>query len=235
MKTILTVIIMLMTVTLIVACTTQSPADTEVVVLRDITDKHLAQPDTNEILSLYELESKWNGGVFRISDLSNVSFNQAIETKLEARNEWLSNELDRDKEIKKFKNKVSEIIINNEKDSIGKESSSIYLPIARELNKLSAGKMQKRVLLIYSDLMENTSGMSFYDKQKLSLLKTNPDSITKYFDSQLKLKNLDEITIYMVYKPADEQADEEYKIVSGFYKNLFESKGAKVEITASIN
>jgi len=235
MKTILTVIIMLMAVTLIVACTTQSPADTEVVVLRDITDMHLAQPDTNEILSLYELENKWNGGIFRLSNLSNVSFNQAIETKLDSRNKWLSNELDRDKEIRNFKKKVSEIIIKNEKDSIGKKSSSIYLPIARELNKLSTGNMQKRVLLVYSDLMENTSEMSFYNKQKLGLLKTNPDSIVKYFDSQLVLKNLDGIKIFLIYKPSDEQADYEYKIVSGFYKNIFEGKGATVEITASIN
>lgn len=235
MKTIISVLIILIAITLIVACTTQSPADTEVVVLRDITDMHLVQPDTNEIFLLYNLESKWNGGMFRFSDLSNVSYNQAIETKLEPRNEWLSNELDRDKEIKNFRNKVSEIIINNEKDSIGKKSSSIYLPIARELNKLNTGKMQKRVLLIYSDLMENTSEMSFYNDQKLSLLKTNPDSITKYFNSQISLPKLDGIKIFLIYKPLDEQADYEYKIVSGFYKNLFESKGATVEITASIN
>lgn len=235
MKTIITAIIILTAITLVVAYTSQSPVITEVVVLRDITDKHLAQPDTDEILSLYNMESKWNGGIFRFTDLSDVSYNSAIVAKLESRNEWLSNELDRDKEIKNFKNKVLEIITNNEKDSIGKKSSSIYLPIARELNRLSTGKTQKRVLLIYSDLMENTSEMSFYDNRKLSLLKTNPDSIGRYFDSQLSLQKLNGIKIFLVYKPSDEKADEEYKIVSGFYKNLFENKGAEVEITANIN
>ena len=235
MKTIITVITILTAITLIASCTSQSPVITEIVVLSDITDKHLAQPGADEILSLYNLENKWNGRLFYFTNLTNVSYNQVTVAKLEARNEWLSNELDRDKEIKNFKNKVSEIITNAEKDSIGKKNSSIYLPIAQKLNMMSNGKMQKRILLIYSDLMENTSEMSFYDKRKLSLLKTNTDSIGRYFEAQLSLQKLDGIKIFLIYKPINMEGDEEYKIVSGFYKNLFESKGATVEITANIN
>jgi hypothetical protein len=218
-----------------IACTSQNLVISEVVVLRDITDKQLAQPNVDEILSLFNLENKWNGGIFRFTDLTNVSYNQTVEIKLQARNEWLSNELDRDKEIKQFKNNISETISNSEKEAVGKDNSSVYFPIAKELNRLSQSTSTKKVLLVYSDLMENTAEMSFYDNQNYSLLKTNPGSIRKYFDSQFRLNNLSEIKIYLVYQPLNIGEDEIYKVVSGFYKNLFESKGAEVEITAGIN
>jgi hypothetical protein len=83
--------------------------------------------------------------------------------------------------------------------------------------------------------MENTSEMSFYDRQKQELLKTNPDAISKYFEAQLPLQNLQGIKIYIVFQPNGIEEDERFKIVSGFYKKLFEAKGAVVEITANIN
>jgi len=235
MKTIITTIIILVSITLIVACTSQSQDITEVVVLHDITDEHLSQPNVDEIFALFTLENKWNGCIFRFANLTKVSINQEIAVKLEARNEWLSNELDRDKEIKNFKNKILEIIANTEKNAVGEDNSSVYIPIARELNRLHESNANKKILLIYSDLMENTTEMSLYKKEKLNLLKTNPDSVSKYFETQMSLKNLNGITIYIIFQPSDIEEDQQFKIVSGFYKNLFKSKGAEVQITANIN
>jgi len=235
MKTIITAIIILTAVTLIAAWTIQSPVVTEVVVLRDITDKHLAQPDADKILSLYNLENKWNGAVFHFTDLTNVSYNQETVAKLEARNEWLSNELDRDKEIKNFKNNISEIITNYEKEDIGKDNSAVYEPIAHELNSLSQSSFQNKTMLIYSDLMENTNEMSFYDSRKLCLLKSNPELISKYFETIVPLQNLKGIKIYILFQPDGIAQDEQFRIVSGFYKKLFEAKGANVQISANIN
>jgi len=235
MKTIITTIIILVSITLIVACTSQSQGITEVVVLHDITDKHFSQPNVDEIFSLFNLEDKWNGCIFRFANLTKVSINQEVAVKLEARNEWLSNELDRDKEIKNFKNKFSEIITSNEKNTVGEENSSVYIPIARELNRLHESNANKKILLIYSDLMENTTEMSFYKKEKLNLLKTNPESVSKYFETQMSLKNLNGITIYMIFQPNDIKEDQQFKIVSEFYKNLLKRKGAEVQISANIN
>jgi len=235
MKTIITAIIILTAVTLIAAWTIQSPVVTEVVVLRDITDKHLAQPDADKILSLYNLENKWNGAVFHFTDLTNVSYNQETVAKLEARNEWLSNELDRDKEIKSFKNNISEIITTYEKENIGKDNSAVYAPIAQELNRLSQTSFQNKTMLIYSDLMENTNEMSFYDSRKLCLLKANPDLISKYFDTIVPLQNLKGIKIYILFQPDGIAQDEQFRIVSELYKKLFEAKGATVQVSANLN
>lgn len=235
MKTMITTIIILMSITLIVACTSPNQDITEVVVIHDITDEHLSQPNVDEIFSLYSFENKWNGGIFYFTNLTNVSYNQTAVVKLEARNEWLSNELDRDKEVREFKNKISEVITGNKKSPASEENSSVYIPIARELNRLRVSTANKKSLLIYSDLMENTTELSFYKKKKLDLLKTDPESVSKYFETQMPLKNLKGIIIHIVFQPNGVEEDRRFKIVSGFYKNLLESKGANVQITANIN
>jgi hypothetical protein len=83
--------------------------------------------------------------------------------------------------------------------------------------------------------MENTDKMSFYNKSVLNSIKKEPDKIKQYFESQIKLNKLNGIKIYIIYQPRNTEEDNAFSIVSGFYKQLFESKGADVEITANLN
>lgn len=235
-RIILITVITLSVIISLAACINQKTYTTEVIVMRDITDKHLAQPDSDQIFTLFGLNQKWNGAVFFFSDLSDVGYNKVKGAKLEPRNEWLSNEMEREKEIVKFKDEISHIIKNAEKDSVGKTNTSVYFPVIKELTRLSRSNSSKRIMLIYSDLLENTEQMSFYDKQKIELLKTNPDSITKYFQSMYPLPRLDGIEIYLIYQPVDIREDEQYRLLSGYYKKLFESSGAaKVDVVANLN
>jgi hypothetical protein len=237
MKTNLSIIIILTTImVLFVACTYKASTDTGVVVVRDITDLHFSQPKVSEITPLFEFSNdQWKGAIFRFVDITNVSYNRTYETSIKAENQWLSNEFERRKKVKSFYTEVTRIIDSSTTEKVGKDNSSVYAPITRELNNLHESTAGKRIMLIYSDLMENTEEMSFYDNNKFLLLKTNPDSVKKYLDSQLKLENLDGIKIYLVFQPLNIKEDEVYKVVSAFYKNLYESKGATVEITAGIN
>ena len=148
---------------------------------------------------------------------------------------WLSYGLERDKEIKNFKNEVLQIVTAAGNDIVGKNNSSVFLPIANALNELARSKAQRRVLLIYSDLMENTMDISFYTKKQFQLLTTNPDSIKKQFEHLQTLQNLNGIEVNFIYQPTDSQNDKVFAIVSAFYKKLFEDKGAKVNISANIN
>ena len=236
MKTYLSIAIIAVIMVLIVSCSTQHNSETEVVLVRDITDRFLSQPKSNEITSLFGLDNdQWEGVKFRFVDITDVSYNQISEASIKPENQWLSNEFDRRKKIKSFYTEVSQILNSSEKQVVGKENSSVYFPIAKELNRLNQSNSTKKILLVYSDLMENTAEMSFYDNTNFSLLKTNSNSIKKYFDSQIELKNLNGINIYIIFQPNGIGEDEQFKVVSGFYKSLYESKGAKVEITASID
>jgi hypothetical protein len=238
MKTTSIIFTLLAGIILLTGCTllTVHPVTTDTVVIWDITDSMAVMPEADEIISRFGLENNiWNGGTFRLRNVTDVSINKTYEASLETENEWLSNKFQRKEKIKAFRLKIEQAINEATGEKIGKDYSSLYLPIAKELNSLSKSKTDNRHMLIYSDLMDNTDELSFYDSNTLQLLMTKPDSIAKYFDSQLRLENLDGIKIYLVFQPKDMKADEVYRTVSGFYKSLFEGKGATVEVTANIN
>jgi hypothetical protein len=234
MKTIGSIICILIIGGLIVAFSYKSPTTTEIIVWDDVTDEYLSHPDPNEILSLGDFtgDNKWNGALIRYSTLSDISYNTITEIKLPAENKWLSNEIERDRAIKTFKEKLAKTISSN--DSIGKNHSFLYVPIARELNRLSKSKSQKRIVVIYSDLMENDPDFSFYDKHVFSSIESNSDSVKGHFESQEPLSALFGIEIYIVYRSSDVAKDMEFRIVSELFKKMFQGKGATVYISANL-
>ncbi len=233
---VISIIFIIIATTIIIASTTVNSIEIEVTVMRDITDTQISQPNLADIVSLVNLDnSQWNGANVRFVDITDVSYNHTYQTSIIAENHWLGNEFDRENKIKNFHAKITQILVSAEEETNGKNNSSVYIPIANELNRLSQSPAQKKIVLVYSDLMENTAELSFYNKSKFNLLKTNPDSILKYFDAQVPLRKLAGIKIYLIYQPANPETDKQYQIISGFYKKLLESKGATVEITANIN
>jgi hypothetical protein len=221
----------------IVSCTASKPVTTEIAVLRDITDRQIAQPELTEIMSLFNFSENfmWNGAIFHFGDLSDISYTPKAMAKIEVENEWSSNELARKKKIEKFKNEMKEILSNADTDSAGKNHSSIYLPIARELNMLSKSSAQKRVLLVYSDLMENDMNVSLYSKENFQMLQSNPGDFKKLLEKRLQIQSLYGVEVHFLYQPENILEDEQFKFVSEFYKNLLEEKGAQVTISANLS
>jgi hypothetical protein len=149
-------------------------------IARDVTDSIIEQPKTEEIFSLFGLtENPLNGAIFKFQNLSDVSYNQRSQLKIEPQNKWLSNEMERQGEIKKFKIAIESKLEQSPSDTIEKENTSIYLPIARELNQLSQSKSDRRILVVYSDLMENTPELSFYRKGDYELGEKSTGFITE--------------------------------------------------------
>jgi len=238
MKTINVILIVCIAILLLAVCTNFGfkPQTTAISEIVDITDPIVAKPKPDNVASLFDLNSNmWNGGDFRLLYITNVSYNPMFEAKIEPENQWLSNKFQRADKVKTFYSKVNTIVSNTAMQVVGKDNSAVYFPIANELNNLRQSTASKKYLLVYSDLMENTSTLSFYNKQTFDLLKIKPVEIKKYFDSQMTLSDLTGITIYLIYQPSNSTDDEKYRTVSGFYKTIFESKGATVEIAASVN
>ncbi|HTB30844.1 MAG TPA: hypothetical protein VK808_02400 [Bacteroidia bacterium] len=207
----------------------------EVSVMRDVTDSELAQPNANQIIPLFGLsDNKWNGAQFHFQDISNVSFNQVVEVSIPSGNEWLSNEFNRDKDIKTFYGQIAQTITDSTKEKIGRTHSSVYLPIANELNRLSQSSAKRRVLILYTDLMENDINFSFYNKATFTLLKKNPEKILDHFKSEQPINRLDGIEVYLIYQPKDACTDLQYQVVSNVYKTMLTALGAKVTITANL-
>ena len=215
-----------------------SSAITEISVLHDETEMHISQPKAVEILPLFGLDQqngKWNGAQFRFKNITDVSYTPAKEANIGTANQWLSNEYDRANDVNQFEASVTKILSDAQNDSVGKWHSSIYLPFANELNEMSRSNATRRILLVYSDLMENDPDFSFYKEKTLNQLTSNYDLSKKVFDTMMPLQNLNGIEIHLLYEPPDVISDGRYKIVSAFYKKLLEGKGATVTISANLN
>jgi hypothetical protein len=238
MRTILLIIFIIAITIFIAGCLNIEGTEKtiEVVVIRDVTDSMKVIPKSDEIVPQFGLDREmWDGGIFRLVDLTDVSYNHTYEASLSIENPLLTNSFKRRDKVKKFYSEISKVISDASQEKIGKDNSSIYFSIAKELNKLSQSSSDKKIMLVYSDLIENTEQMSFYDPKIFDLLDKNTDQIKEYFESQMELKNLNGIKIYLIYQPLNMMDDVVHKWVTKLYKTILESKGATVEITANIN
>lgn len=209
--------------------------DTDASVLFDRTDSFLARPDTNAIKKLFPMEnSLWHGYRFHLMTLSDVDFNPTYEAEIAPACEYLSNLYGRKDEAQVFYKSIDSAFSKALAQPEGKPHSSLYIPLAIELKRLSQSTARRRMLAAYSDLMENTSVISFYKAGNFKLLKENPDSVKKIFENEIPLPNLSGIEIHFVYEPKDEQQNDLFRAVSGFYKAWLENKGAKVNIEANL-
>lgn len=234
MKTTIIIISIGIILSLVIACSTPKVQTTEVVVLLDKTDSLIAKPKVDDIMNLLDLQGASKGAIFKLSEITDVSFNPITEIDLPGSNPWFSNEFDREKEVSAFKTKVGSIIQTANQDKIGKSNSSIYLPIAQTLKELSSSKPSNKILIIYSDLMENTPELSFYNENDFAKCKENPEKVVEYFNGLEKLPSLTGIEIWLIYQPVNNSDDIKFRAVSNVYKQLLESKGAIVSVSASI-
>ena len=215
----------------------QRPPITTVVVLRDVTDTFGAQPDVGEILELFDRSAagRWNGAHLLASTVTDVSYNRVAEVKLNPASKWLSNELQRKKDVVQFEADVVKIIGLVSGDTVGRSHSSVYRAVALQLLRLSEDPAAKRILLVYSDLMENSPDLSMYDEATFRALQADPGSVAALLEQQEPLPSLRGIEVHLVHQPTDAVTDKQYRVVSGFYRQLLESKGATVHISANLN
>lgn len=207
----------------------------EISVLRDVTDSELAKPDINDLYTMYGLEhDKWNGCKFRFSNLSDVSLNYTSEIELLPEQALFSNEIERGAKLDKFRTEIESTLSKAGEDSIGRTHSAVYEPIANELEQLSKSNSEKRILVVYSDLLENKPEFSVYRNQNPRSEKPDADIVSREFKIHHPLPSLTGIIVYFIFQPANISEDEAFHFMSGIYQKLLEEKGATVYIKANL-
>ena len=212
------------------------PRQTAVVVLRDVTDSFAAHPNAGELLALFDLRGAqpWSGARLRVSSITDVSHNRVSEARLDPANKWLSNELERGRHIERFEADVVRIVDNSGAVGTGKNHSSVFYAVAQQLTYLSGSGADAGILIVYSDLMENTPELSFYDTRVLAALRERPDEVVRAWEGRLGPATLAGIDVYLIHQPASAADDAAYQTVSGFYRQLLEGKGARVTVSANL-
>jgi hypothetical protein len=215
--------------------------------LIDVTDHTLKNRDLlkssiPQILTAIGVSTSsggYSGGevkIFTINDLSDspsktVTLRRGVDGALG------QNPLDRLDEIKAFEaefNKALDTILDN--TNWDRNQSKIYQNICREINKLSnSPSNNKKVMIIFSDMLENSELFSFYrDKEIENLSKNIGNLVEKKLDKECPLPNLEGIKIFVVTsrKPETDTLINKAEI---FWKELFRRKNGAASFDSELD
>jgi len=218
-------------------CTTMGQTyNREVVLLSDMTDAEGLQPEMDIIREYFHFKKDpWTGVRFIYLTITDLDLNREQRVTLTKKNVWFSNQLDRNREVKEFLTEFDRVSAEQLTAPKGRGHSSVYLPLAKQLNALANAKADERIVIVYSDLMEH-GDVSFYDPKTFTTLKDDPARIISLLQRQQMLSNaLHGITVYLVYRPLERKQDHQFSVTSKLYKQMLEERGAKVFIQAGLN
>ncbi|HNU34795.1 MAG TPA: hypothetical protein PKN75_14500 [Bacteroidia bacterium] len=236
MKALVVIIVCLVATVVGIGAAYYTPAaSTDVIVLHDVTDSIIAKPDSAQLIAFLNASHKWDGISFTLSSISDVSISKTQKVFIPAQSRWLGNEIKRSRDLKAFYNSVEELLARSSGDVIGREQTSVYIPIVTSLTSFAESPSNKKVLIVYSDLMENTNEVSFYDPHTLSELKSKPEAVMVGLGASMHLPSLAGVDVVFVFQPNNTSEDHAYRIVSGFYKSILEKAGAQVIITSNLS
>jgi len=212
------------------ACTQSNSNNTALTVIRDVTDSNITFPKAEEVQRLLK-NDMWSGVQFRFTFIEDVEYGREYFLSVPAKQSLLSNELERKKEVRLFREEVDSII--NIPQTATRDYSLVYPVIVREVNRMAKDrKDNRRIVAVYSDLLENTNVLSMLNSTRKFDEQLWQD-LEKSYDIKLN-DNLQGIEVYCVYQAKDLQASHQFSAVSKLYKQQFERRGAKVTITANL-
>lgn len=203
----------------------------------DLTDSIKIVPDENSVVADLGIdENIWNSANFSLGTFTDVSYTPHARISLaKAPSRLTASEFTRKREVVAFKTNLSALLDSARSDTSGKPNSSLYLPMVEELTRLSNSTADRKVLVIYSDMMENSLDLSFYSPNTLALLRTDPDKVKAMLFAKAKLPNLTSIEIKLIYLPKNAKDDAVFHTVSQFFSSMLSEAGATVSISANLN
>lgn len=214
-----------------------------ITVIYDITDSLKSIPLPEPILSLHDFESdQGQAANFRMVLVTDKLLNPTeeihIDDEISGERNNTNDEVDyRQSIVLAYYDAVRRAITDFDKHYTSGTSikhSECFATIASELELLANSNASQKVLLIFSDLQENSGAFSCYTPQGQYLLQNNQEKVARLLLSRHSLPdNLQGTTIYFVYNPATREEDIRFAEMFRIYKQLLHARGARVIVQAS--
>lgn len=210
----------------------------QIIVLVDVTSDNPAMvPDAARISSaITKLVPQEADGISLsfglLDDLSGASLEE-LSIAPSTGSAAMENPKKRQREVAEFHDKVKQLIATKLSGAeIDKNYSKIFIKLCKSLNSLQSVTAGRKVLVLYSDLLENSETASFYKEDQLSEAVKNTDS---FYDNKLKTKcalpNLQGVEMYLnVMREA--KSDVRISKAEQFWIRLLESQGGVVKVDA---
>ncbi|MBN1822019.1 MAG: hypothetical protein JW833_14960 [Prolixibacteraceae bacterium] len=248
MKTISSVLF-LIAIILVSSCKKEVPPTTGITVLIDVSDEKFRSPDfvsgnTASILKIMKIdndEGKFAGGSVKFSLINDISDSQSQQVSLKTGKPGLmgENPLIRNDEVNKFISDIESVFTKTVNSAEwGTDESKIYQKVARELNNLNEQESDRKVLIIYSDMLENSSLFSFYGPNAKTAIEkyiaTPNETLEEFSRSAPKINTLNNIGIIIITNRNNEN-DNLVNLSERFWTAMFSNLGATVSFSSSLN
>ena len=212
-------------------------SETSVTVLEDVTEPDFkTHPHPDAVIDNYGFdENLFTSARFRYSSISSLNHNAEFEFYLEGESNLLSNELERREAIKDFETSVEKVLFSQNRNGYHKYSS-IWKPIVREIEKLQAYS-GKRLLLVYSDLQENSKWFSIHKRKDLHRLIKQRGEVKEQFLAEAQaIKPSDSLLkVIVVYQPKTMIDDERFTRLADLYRSIFTELDIPISFKTQIN
>jgi len=209
-------------------CNTSPPTETELYIYLDFSEgqdysTQITQDLDNygELLEIGE-EGSPNFGKVKIIPLYDLGSARSKTVKLkEGKSEFEANKFLRQKEVDKFKTQLLASLteINERYKGKALKRSHLIEPISKGMKKLNKSNADRKVVLIYSDMLENSTIANFHGKSK------NWKDWSARIDAKCKLEDVSDLERLVVY-PINKKNDGKITKAAEFWMAYFASKGA---------
>ncbi len=218
---------------------------TDIAVLHDITDPHYLWPVADPILALYQFDKDKNkAGGYRLRCIEDMHLNPVHEFHLPDGNTSKSQNRSVDPYYRerlilsfyaKIRTSLSDFRLVND-SAQSKQYSECFSTIAEELTILGESNATEKILLVFSDLQENSEVFSCYRSESQSLLQSDPKKVGDLLNEQYHLPDdLTGIRVIFIYRPGTREEDQRYKNMNEVYRYLLENRHAQVQTQANNN
>lgn len=213
----------------------KEPTMLDLVILRDTTSPREAVICFSDLHELMKPEQfLWHSYSVKLREVCEVEECHIRSLRIEAGDENSQTESQRKQDMFRFLESARSMLEEQEASQGELAHSYLYYALAEELNLLSQSRATNRILLVESDLLENTPGFSVYRESDLKLLQQDPDSVIVRFQREIPLpESLAGIRVHIVHK-ASKEDHQAFALMSRLYTKMLRGKGASVTVSANL-
>ena len=242
MKTIYKTIVLLSLCVVIFSCRQEKPTkSTEIYLLLDVTasaeNSNKLNINAQKVANISGLNDneKTLQLTYSHSTLSEVFINGVFSRTLMPAKQKGYNKFRRRNAIKEYLKSIDEEIAKLNSVEFDRPNSNLFVNINSTINKVAKNNADNQLVLIQSDLLDNSSLFSAYDSEQMLKLKKSPAFLINILEQHAPInQSLDKMDVIIVYQPIA-KTDEAYRLISSIFKDYLISKNAKsVQIVANL-
>jgi hypothetical protein len=231
----------------LLGCTQEKPKSTTVYVFVDVTDSLFRSParylsDIPFILHKMNIDTVkggYDGAELRLFLINDISESKSTTRRLPEGTPGMmgQNPLDRLDDIKKFSRGIGADFTSLLREAQWqKKQSKIYQNLCRELNNLARANSDKKVVIIYSDMLENSNLFSFYGSgiEKVHRYIEDMDQARQELMKDCELPDLSGVELNIVTLRT-KQNDEKVNLASQFWTRFLQQRGAVVRFGSELS